>query len=135
MDLRKTLYERHEEKAKRFRFFITAIIVAVAFAAILLSLTLRLDFAAGSHRIIPTAVDTNFWGHYRVYFRGAHDVFLPDAEESHYYILRGNTELANEVRQAILNGQQIVVFYERWVGFKPIGSPSSGPIYRIEVVG
>lgn len=122
------------KRRKGIKILVKVGIGAAVLLIILLALTLRLDFAAGSHRIIPTAIDTNFWGHYRVYFRGAHDMFQVDRDEDHYYILRGNTELVNEVREAMLSGHEIMVFYQRWVGFKPIGSPQTGPIYRIEII-
>lgn len=128
-------FDARMKKSKRISNIVTISVIIILILSVLGVLTLRFDFAAGSHRIIPTAIDTNFWGHYRVYFRGAHDVFQADRDEDHYYILSGNTELVEQVRQAMINNQEIIVFYQRWVGFKPIGSPQTGPIYRIEIIG
>jgi len=114
----------------RVKMALVAVIILVLGVT---SLTFRFDYAAGSHRIIPTAVDSDFWGNYRVYFRTS--IMTRDHEEGHYYISRGNTHLAEQIRTAMLNNQEVMVFYDRYIGFKGFTAPKSSPITRIEIIG
>lgn len=90
------------------------------------------DFASGSHRIIPTAVDNDMWGNYKVYFRTTQ--YTKNSEEDYYYIEKNNTELAEQVRKCIKEGKEIIVYYDKWVGFKEMTAPREAPITRIEVI-
>jgi hypothetical protein len=112
--------------------FIQIGVVVLILLVIVGSQFIRFDYAAGSHRIIPTAVDTDFWGNYKVYFRTTE--FTRNNEEDHYFVERGNTIIADQIREAIRNNQEIVVYYERYIGFKGITAPRSSPIVRIEVI-
>jgi len=94
--------------------------------------TIRLDFAAGSHRIIPTAVDTDIWGNYKVYFRTTD--FMKNQDEDFYYIEKGNDELAEQMKGCIKSGKTIMVYYDRYLGFKGFTAPCSAPIYKIEEI-
>lgn len=91
-----------------------------------------MDFASGSHRIIPTAVDNDMWGNYKVYYRTTE--YTKNSEEDYYYIDKSNTELAEEVEECIKNGQTLIVYYDKYVGFKGISAPKESPITRIEIV-
>jgi len=93
-------------------------------------LTFRFDYAAGVHRIIPTAIDTDLWGNYRVYFRTT--PYMRGSDKEYYCVEKVNSDLALQIREAILNNQEIIVFYNEHVGFKGIKSPKGSPIVRIE---
>ena len=93
---------------------------------------LRLDFAGGSHRIIPTAIDSDIHGNYRVYYRTTE--YTKNSEEDFYYIDKSNTELADEVREYIKQNKEVIVYYDKYVGFKGFTSPAEAPITKIEVI-
>lgn len=93
---------------------------------------LRLDFASGSHRIIPTAVDNDIWGNYKVYFRTTE--FTKNQEEDYYYIDKDDKELADEMREYIKQSKTVIVYYDKYVGFKGFTAPGEAPIKKIEVV-
>lgn len=116
------------------KIIIGVIVLIVLFFGLSFFGGLRVDFAGGSHAIIPTAVDETFWGHYRVYFRSPHDQFSRDQEEQWYYIHSRDSELAEQMRQHMLSGETVLVFYSRYVGLFGMGAPSSAPIDRIEIV-
>ena len=109
---------------------ITGITLVILFFAGMFSL--RLDFASGSHRIIPTALDKDMWGNYKVYYRTTD--FTKNSDEDYYYIEKGNDELKDEVEECIKNGNTIMVHYDTYVGFKGISAPGSSPIIRIEIL-
>ena len=93
---------------------------------------LHLDFASGSHRIIPTAVDNDMWGNYKVYYRTTE--YTKNSEEDYYYIDKSNTELAEQMRAYIKQGKEVIVYYEKYVGFKGFTAPRQAPITKIEVI-
>jgi|GEM_PF-5594323 len=95
-------------------------------------LGVRFDYQAGSHKIIPTAVDQDFWNNYIVYYRTT--AFMKDEEEKFYYIHRDNKELAQQVRDVILDGHEIFVHYDRYIGVFGIRSPKTSPIVRIDII-
>ncbi len=111
-----------------------AIILIVIIIGILIAIfgNLCFDFEAGSHKIIPTAVDTDFWGNYKVYYRTTE--YTKNSEEDYYYIEKGNKELAEEMQNYIKQGKEVIVYYEKWIGFKGLGAPSESPIIRIEPI-
>ena len=92
----------------------------------------RFDYQAGAHRIYPTAVDSNFWGHYMVYYKTTQ--FTKDEDEGIYWILRGRQDLVKEVKDAILKGEAIVVHYGRWIGFKGLTVPRESPIIKVDTI-
>ena len=94
--------------------------------------SLRLDFASGSHRIIPTAVDNDIWGNYKVYFRTTE--FTKNSDEDYYYIDKNNKELAEEMKGYVKQGKTVMVYYDRYIGFKGISAPGGSPITKIEVI-
>jgi hypothetical protein len=115
-------------KRKLFTIAVVVVIVVMAIGALMF----RFDFAGGSHRILPTAVDTDLFGNYKVYYRTTE--FTRDDEEPFYYIERGNTELAAQMQECVKHGEFIMIYYERYIGFKGITAPRSAPITSIEVI-
>ena len=93
---------------------------------------LCLDFAAGSHKIIPTAVDTDIWGNYKVYYRTTE--YTKNQEEDYYYIEKNNTELAEQMKEYIKQDKTVIVYYDKWVGLKGFTAPKEAPITKIEVI-
>jgi len=47
-------------------------------------------------------------------------------------IEKGRTDLADQIRTYIAERRQIMVYYDRFVGFKGISSPQLAPIVKIE---
>ena len=110
-----------------------SVIVAIIFMIVGFCGNLCFDFAAGSHRILPTAIDTDMFGNYLVYYRTSQ--YTKNAEEDYYYIDKNNKELAEQMQEYIREGKEVVVYYDRYVGFKGISAPTSSPIIRIEEIG
>lgn len=94
---------------------------------------LCLDFASGSHRITPTAVDSDMWGNYKVYYRTSQ--YTQNSQEDYYYIHRENQELAEQMKEYVSEGLEVIVYYDKYIGFKGFTNPSSSPIVKIEIVG
>lgn len=92
----------------------------------------RLDFASGSHRITPTSMDTDMWGNYRVYYKTSE--YTKDSEESYYFINKNNTEIKEQMEECIKKQETIMIYYEKYVGFKGVTTPYTSPIIRIEVL-
>ena len=90
----------------------------------------RIDTAGGQHIIIPTAVDTDLWGNYKVYYKTT--VFEGNQAEGYYMIEKEREDLANEAKEYMKKREQIIVYYERYIGFKGISSPKSAPIIKME---
>jgi len=107
------------------------VMLIIAFAIGILG-GFQFDLESGSHRIIPTAIDNDMWGNYKVYYRTTE--YTKNNEEDYYYIDKSNTELAEQMKECIKNGQTVVVYYDKYVGFKGISAPSEAPITKIEVV-
>lgn len=95
-------------------------------------LGLRMDFESGSHRIIPTAIDRDVWGNYKVYYRTTE--YTKNSEEDCYFIDKDNTELAEQMKECIKNGQTVIAYYDKYVGWKGFDAPNTAPITKIEVV-
>ena len=112
--------------------FIVIVVSIIGFFIAAIFGNLCLDFAAGSHRIIPSAVDNDMWGIYKVYYRTTE--YTKNSEEDYYYIDKNNTELAEEMKEYIKQGKEVIVYYDKWVGFKGFTAPSTSPITRIEVL-
>lgn len=93
---------------------------------------LHLDFASGSHRIKPTAVETDMFGNYKVYFKTTE--YEKNSQEDYYYIEKNNIDLVNEVREIIKQGKEIIVYYDKYVGFHGFGSPDTAPITKLEII-
>ena len=117
--------------SKKIKSYAAGIIVVVL-VIVLAVLSFRFDYAAGTHRIIPTAVDTDLWGNYQVYFRIT-DFTGTEADEF-YYIRKKDSEIARQVQTAIANNQEIVIYYDRYIGFKGPTAPKSSPITRVEII-
>ena len=94
--------------------------------------SLRLDFASGQHRITPTSIDTDIWGNYKVYFKTSE--YTQNSNEDYYYIDKNNTELKEQMEECIKNGDTVMVYYDKWVGFKGITAPDTSPITKIEIL-
>lgn len=118
---------------QRLRSGITlGVMLLVILVVAALALTFRLDFASGSHRILPTAVDTDWAGNYKVYYRTTE--FTKDVEESVYYIAKSDVELAEQMRECVKRGQFVMVYYDSYIGFKGVFAPREAPITRIELI-
>ena len=94
--------------------------------------SLRLDFASGQHRITPTSIDTDMWGNYKVYFKTSE--YTQNSQEDYYYIDKNNTELKEQMEECIKNEDTVMVYYNKWIGFKGITAPATSPIIKIEVL-
>ena len=105
---------------------------AMIFIAVACLGGLVLDFESGSHRIIPTAIDNDYWGNYKVYFKT--NEYTKNNEEDYYYIDKSNKELAQEMQEYIKKGAEVIVYYDKYVGFKGISAPSTSPIIKVEEV-
>ena len=112
--------------------FITILIGAIIILFFVGLFSLRLDFASGQHRITPTSIDTDMWGNYKVYFKTSE--YTQNANEDYYYIDKNNTELKDQMQECIKNGDTIMVYYDKWVGFKGITAPDTSPITKIEIL-
>jgi len=112
--------------------FIVIVLSIIGFFIAAFFGNLCLDFAAGSHRITPTAVDTDMWGNYKVYYRTSE--YTQNSQEDYYYIKKEDTKLAEQMKECVLEGKEVVVYYDEWVGFKGFTNPSEAPITRIEEI-
>lgn len=111
---------------------IVFLLAFVIFVFVAIFGNLCFDFASGNHRITPTAVDMDMFGNYKVYYRTSQ--YTQNANEDYYYIEKGNNELAEQMKEYIRQGKEVVVYYDQWVGFKGWGAPDSSPITRIELI-
>ena len=112
--------------------FITILIGAIIILFFVGVFSLRLDFASGQHRITPTSIDTDMWGNYKVYFKTSE--YTQNANEDYYYIDKDNTELKDQMQECIKNGDTVMVYYDKWVGFKGLTAPGTSPITKIEIL-
>ena len=112
--------------------FITILIGAIIILFFVGLFSLRLDFASGQHRITPTSIDTDMWGNYKVYFKTSE--YTQNANEDYYYIDKDNTELKDQMQECIKNGDTVMVYYDKWVGFKGLTAPGTSPITKIEIL-
>lgn len=112
--------------------FILILIGAIIILFFVGLFSLRLDFASGQHRITPTSIDTDMWGNYKVYFKTSE--YTQNSNEDYYYIDNDNTELKEEMQECIKNGDTIMIYYDKWVGFKGITAPETSPITKIEIL-
>lgn len=108
------------------------VVLLIAFSIVGFFGGLALDFASGNHRITPTAVDTDMWGNYKVYYRTSQ--YTQNQNEDYYYIDKNNAELAEQMKEYVSKGKEVVVYYDKYVGFKGFTAPSSSPIIKIEVI-
>lgn len=112
-----------------FLLILTGAIIILFFIGLF---SLRLDFASGQHRITPTSIDTDIWGNYKVYFKTSE--YTQNSNEDYYYIDKNNTELKEQMEECIKNGDTVMVYYDKWVGFKGITAPDTSPITKIEIL-
>lgn len=112
--------------------FILILVGAIIILFFIGVFSLRLDFASGQHRITPTSIDTDFWGNYKVYFKTSE--YTQNSQEDYYYIDKDNTELKEQMEEYIKNGNTVMVYYDKYVGFKGISSPDTSPITKIEII-
>lgn len=108
------------------------LVIAVLLLIFIGIFSFRLDFASGSHRITPTSMDTDMWGNYRVYYKTSE--YTKDSEESYYFINKNNTEIKEQMEECIKKQETIMIYYEKYVGFKGVTTPYTSPIIRIEVL-
>lgn len=107
-------------------------LLIIGFIATAIFGNLCLDYAAGSHRITPTAVDTDMFGNYKVYYKTSQ--YTQNNQEDYYYIQKEDTELAEQMKEYVSEGKEVIVYYDQWVGFKGFTAPSTSPIIKIEEV-
>lgn len=112
-----------------FMLIFTGLLIIVFFVGLF---GLRLDFASGQHRITPTSIDTDIWGNYKIYFKTSE--YTQNSQEDYYYIDKNNTDLKEQMEECIKNGDTVMVYYDKWVGFKGITAPDTSPITKIEVL-
>ena len=112
--------------------FILILIGAVVILFFIGVFSLRLDFESGQHRITPTSIDTDMWGNYKVYFKTSE--YTQNTNEDYYYIDKNDTELKDQMQECIKNGDTIMVYYDKWIGFKGVTAPSTSPITKIEIL-
>lgn len=93
----------------------------------------RMDTAGGQHIIIPTAVDTDFWGNYKMYYKTTS--YESNQSEGYYMIKKENSDLAEQAAKYMKERKQIIVYYDRYIGFKGITSPNESPITKMEELG
>lgn len=118
-----------------FEAIVGFLFILICFAGIVFMLVafiggFHLDYQSGSHKIIPTAVDNDMFGNYKVYYRTTE--YTKNSEEDYYYIDKNNTELAEQMREYIKQGKDVIVYYDKYIGFKGFTAPSSSPITKIE---
>ena len=120
---------KENEIKKVHKRFISAIVIIWVIFGILEITGLRLDYSAGQHYIIPTAIDTDFWGNYKVYYKTT--VYESNASESYYYVQRDRNDLIELIQNYIKDKKEIMVYYDKWVGFKGLSSPDTSPIIKV----
>lgn len=121
------------EKGNGLLIVFIALLVGGLIISIVMGLfSFRFDFASGQHRITPTSIDTDIWGNYRVYYKTSE--YTKDTEESYYYIDKDNTEIKEQIEECIKNKETIMIYYEKYIGFKGISAPDTSPITKIEVL-
>ena len=125
--------ERQRKRQIKFRALVAAAIIIAAVGLLFAFVNpIRFDYAAGNHRIIPTAVDTDLWGNYKVYFKTSD--FTQNRHEDFYYIGKGQDRLVDQVNKAIIDSKELVVYYDQYIGWKGFTAPRTSPIIRIEAV-
>lgn len=107
------------------------IIAILALMVVMPSISpLRFDFASGVHMITPTAIDTDIWGNYKVYFKT--NEFTNNKNEDYYYIDKDRKDLVEIVELVIMKHGDILAYYDKYVGWQGFTSPRSSPIVRVE---
>lgn len=117
---------------KILKFFILLFVITFVILGVVGVFSFKLDFVSGNHRITPTAVDTDIWGNYRVYYRTSQ--YTSNSQEDYYYIDKNNKELAEQMKEYVRTGKEVVVYYDTYVGFKGITAPDTSPIIKIELI-
>ena len=112
--------------------FILIIVGALSILIFMGMLSFRLDLAGGQHRITPTSIDTDIWGNYKVYYKTSE--YTRDSEEKFYFIDKENLEIKEQMENCIKSKDTIIVYYEKYVGFKGITAPETAPITKIEII-
>lgn len=114
------------------KVFIGMFVGAIVLVILIGMFSLRLDFASGSHRITPTSMDTDMFGNYKIYYKTSE--YTKDSEENYYYIEKSNISIKEQMEECIKKQETIMVYYDKYVGFKGITSPDTAPITRIEII-
>lgn len=94
--------------------------------------SIRLEFKGGMHKIIPTSIEKEIFGNYKVYYKAS--PFAQDTKEKYYYIEKGQDEIVATIEAAILNTEEIAVYYNNYVGLKGFTAPPCSPIVRVEII-
>ena len=131
---KKTDLEKRLASRRRHWRLIKVSFMIIAIVAIVLTVAnpFRFDFTGGTHRITPTAVDTDIWGNYKVYFKTS-DLTLNNGEDF-YYIQKGDKELIDYMERAIVEKNEVVIYYDRYVGYKGFMAPKTSPIVKIDTI-
>lgn len=117
---------------KLFKVVISVIVSFFIIAVVILMAGLRFDYAEGGHKIKPTAVDSDFWGNYKVYYKTSE--YTQNSQENYYWIDKNAPEMAEKIKEYIRANKEIIVHYDKYVGYKGISAPAESPIIRIELV-
>lgn len=120
-----------ETKIKNINKKVIIIVIIVWVVSCFFEVTgLRFDYSSGQHSIIPTAIDTDFWGNYKLYYKTT--IVESNSSESFYYIQKDREDLIEIIADCIKNKKEVVVYYDKWIGFKGLGSPETSPIVEIQ---
>ena len=123
--------KQNKETGKKAKKIFLIILITIWIIFLVLDLTgFRFDYEAGQHSIIPTAIDSDFWGNYKVYYKTS--FYETNSTESVYYIEKNRTDLVQTIQNCIKSQTQIIVYYDKWIGFKGLTSPNSSPIIKID---
>lgn len=126
---------KNKEKRERISHFVKRLALTLL-VIIAITLTIfqvggfRLDTAGGQHIIIPTAIDTDVWGNYKVYYKTT--MYESNQSEGYYMIEKERLDLVEQIQKYMRERKQIIVHYNRYIGFKGISSPRKAPIIQIE---
>lgn len=132
MALKNRLSKKRWGRRKTYFMIMMAFTFILFGAVVYLISPFRFDFASGSHRILPIAIDTDVWGNYRVYFRT--NPFAYNGGDDFYYIDKDDKELAQQVARVIADDKEIVVHCDQYIGWKGFTAPLTSPIVRIDTI-
>jgi len=104
------------------------LLVVVAIGGMIPSgILMKWDPESGQNSGYISAVDKDYWGNYKVYFR---DTEQGGGSTYTYYIRGHNEELLKQAREAMTNSDRVVVKYEALKEFTTLGG---SPIVEITI--
>lgn len=103
------------------------IIVAMVAGMIPMGILAKWDPESGQNSGYISAVDKDYWGNYKVYFR---DTEQGGGETYTYYIKKSDENLVTQARDAMMKSDRVVVRYESLTEFTTLGG---SPIVEITI--